>query len=29
VYDGLLSAASKGTYHDRHIKGVYGYERVL
>lgn len=29
VYDGLLSAASKGTYHADHIKGVYGYDPIL
>lgn len=29
VYDGLLSAGSKGEYHARHVKDVYGYERVL
>lgn len=25
VYAGLLAAPSKGQYHARHVKGVYGY----
>lgn len=28
VHSGLLNAGSKGTYHDRMIKGVYAYRRV-
>ena len=29
VYDGLMSAGSKGTYHDQNIKkGGYPYNRV-
>lgn len=28
VYQGLLSAASKGVYHYYHIRGVYTYNKV-
>lgn len=28
IYDGLLSAPSKGKYHHRHIKNSYGYSRI-
>lgn len=27
-YEGLMSAASHGTYLERHIKGIYSYRRV-
>lgn len=28
VHSGLMNAGSKGTYHDRVIRGRYGYRRV-
>ncbi len=27
VYDGIMSATSKGTYHAQYIKNVYPYKR--
>jgi hypothetical protein len=29
VYDGLLAASSKGSYHAARIKNRFGYERIL